>query len=87
VVRYTLLRFLIFFGVVFVLWLVGLRSNTGLLLGLSAVLSVAVSFVLLRGMRDDLTRQLQERFEAKAQARSEASADELAEDAEADRNE
>ena len=93
-IRYSILRFLIFFGVVFVLWLVGLRDNPTLLLVLSAVISVVVSFVALRGMREEMTRQLQERFEAKAEARAQeaaatgharpASADELAEDAEVD---
>lgn len=89
VVRYSILRLLIFFGVLLALWLVGIRNNPVLLLGLSAIISAALSYALLRGMRDEMTAKLVERHEAKLQAKQEgrlaASEDELAEDAEAER--
>ncbi|HKX66661.1 MAG TPA: DUF4229 domain-containing protein [Intrasporangium sp.] len=88
-VRYTILRLLIFFGVLLALWLVGIRNNPILLIALSAVLSAAVSYALLRGMRDEMTAKLVERHEAKLRAKEEGrrlpSEDEVAEDAEAER--
>ena len=36
-VRYSLLRILIFFGFLFLFWLIGLRNNPVLLLGASAI--------------------------------------------------
>ena len=89
VVRYTILRLLIFFGSLLALWLVGIRNNPVLLIALSAVISAAVSYALLRGMRDELTAKLVERHEAKLRAKQEGrgtpSEDELAEYAEAER--
>jgi hypothetical protein len=90
VLRYTVLRLLIFFGVLLLLWLVGLRESPVLLLGLSALVSAVVSYALLRGMRDEMTAKLMDRHEAKLRAKQEGSstgqpsADELAEDAEVD---
>jgi hypothetical protein len=86
VVRYTLLRLLIFFGFLFLFWLIGLRDNPVLLVGASALASAAASYILLRGMRDELTAKLIERHEARAAARSGRlpGQDELAEDAEVD---
>ena len=69
-VRYSLLRILIFFGFLFLFWLIGLRNNPVLLLGASAIASAAASYILLRGMRDEITAKLVERHEA--QARGEA---------------
>jgi hypothetical protein len=93
VVRYGLLRILIFFGFFFLFWLIGIRDNTILLLGASVVASAAASYVLLRGMRDEITGRLVQRHEARAQARGEAttpapdpSSDEAAEDAEIERD-
>ena len=90
VVRYSILRLLIFFGVLLALWLVGIRDNPVLLLAFSAIISAVLSYVLLRGMRDEMTAKLVERHEARLQAkqegRSSASEDELAEDAEAERH-
>lgn len=85
-VRYSLLRILIFFGFVFLFWLIGLRDNTVLLLGASAIASAAASYILLRGMRDEITAKLMERHEAKLEAAQVADpdSDEAAEDAEVD---
>ena len=85
-VRYSILRLLIFFGVLLALWLVGIRNNPVLLVALSAIISAVVSYALLRGMRDELTAKLMQRHEAKLRAKQEGqrtfSEDELAEDAE-----
>ena len=89
VVRYSILRLLIFFGVLLALWLVGIRNNPVLLIALSAIISAVVSYALLRGMRDEITAKLMDRHEAKLQAKQSGrrlpSEDELAEDAEAER--
>jgi hypothetical protein len=84
--RYTVLRLLIFFGFLVFFWLVGLRDNKVLLLGAAAVASALASYALLRGMRDEVTARLMDRHEAKLRAREEGapSVDELAEDREAD---
>lgn len=87
VVRYTILRLLIFFGALLALWLVGIRNNPVLLLALSAIISAVVSYALLRGMRDEMTAKLVERHEAKLRTKQghwTPSEDELAEDAEAE---
>lgn len=89
-VRYTLLRLLIFFGVLLALSLVGLRDNIVLLLGLSAVISAVLSYVLLRGMRDEMTAKLMDWDQSRRAAKAEsgtgavAGSDEAAEDAEVD---
>ena len=84
-VRYSLLRILIFFGFVFLFWLIGLRTNPVLLIGASAIASAAASYILLRGMRDEITASLVERHEARAEGRQlqpDPASDEAAEDAE-----
>ncbi len=83
-VRYSLLRILIFFGFLFLFWLIGLRNNPVLLLGASAIASAAASYILLRGMRDEITAKLVDRHEAKLEAKHEVdpSSDEFAEDLE-----
>ena len=84
-VRYSLLRILIFFGFVFLFWLIGLRTNPVLLIGASAIASAAASYILLRGMRDEITAKLVERHEARAEGRQlqpDPTSDEAAEDAE-----
>ncbi|MDN5767164.1 MAG: DUF4229 domain-containing protein [Humibacillus sp.] len=91
-VRYTMLRLLIFFGFVLLFWLIGLRDSSDmgrlLLVGSAAIASSAVSYVLLRGMRDEMTTKLVERHEARVRAKAEGfeDGDELAEDAEIERD-
>ena len=80
--RYTVLRLLIFFGFVFLFWLIGLRDNPVLLLAASAIASAALSYVLLRGIRDEMTAKLVERHEARLAAKAQVSGDEADEDAE-----
>ncbi len=83
--RYTLLRLLVFFGFTLLFWLVGLRNNTIVLVALAAIASSITSYALLRGMRDEMTARLVSRHEARVAARQQArSEDELAEDAEAE---
>jgi mannitol-specific phosphotransferase system IIBC component len=93
VLRYTLYRLLIFFGCLLFFWLVGLRNDQVLLLLVSAVVSVVLSFFLLRSQREQFSAQIADRMEkrqaAKAQAREAADvvdpdSDEAAEDAEID---
>ena len=85
-VRYSVLRLLIFFGVLAALWLLGLRGpdQQFLLLVLAAAISMAISVVVLRPFREDYSRQLAQRLEARTRAKQQRSAgsDELAEDAE-----
>ncbi|SES49221.1 Protein of unknown function [Pedococcus cremeus] len=84
-VRYSLLRILIFFGVMSALWLLGLRDRDQqiLLLVLSALISMAISVVVLRRFREDYSQQLAERLERRVQAKQQrGDLDEQAEDAE-----
>ena len=84
--RYSLLRLLIFFGVLALLWLLGLRDRDQqwMLLVLAALISMVLSYFVLARFREETTRQLQERLERRGQARQEraAQSDEAAEDAE-----
>jgi hypothetical protein len=86
VARYSVLRLLIFFGVMAALWLLGLRDRDEqlMLLLLSALISMAISFVVLKRFRDDYSRQIAERIERRARAKQQraASSDESAEDSE-----
>ena len=89
--RYSVLRLLIFFGVLCALWLLGLRDRDQqwMLLVLSALISMVLSYFVLARFREESTRALQKRFEQRGQARAERSADsdEAAEDAEDERTE
>ncbi|MEO7070324.1 MAG: DUF4229 domain-containing protein [Nostocoides sp.] len=86
-VRYTLLRGLIFFGCLSLLWLVGLRSKeeeVPLVVG-AALLSLAISYVVLRPFRLQASASLASRVDAR-RVKAEASGDKDAssEDAELD---
>ncbi len=89
--RYTLLRFLVFFGALSVLWLAGLRDEEDMLILVvgAALLSAVVSFVVLRRFREDYSAQLatrlQERSAAKQAAPPGPPTDEDDEDAEVGR--
>ncbi|MFV0463421.1 MAG: DUF4229 domain-containing protein [Nostocoides sp.] len=87
--RYTLLRFLVFFGVLALLALIPpLARDKLLLLVLSAVVSLVVSYVLLKPLRDRATMQLQQRMAdrraADWQPHVSKDSDSTAEDAEID---
>lgn len=83
-VRYSLMRLLIFFGFTMLFWLIGLRNNPVILVGAAAIASAAASYVLLRDMRDELTAKLVQRHESRLQQKQQLmrGEDELAEDAE-----
>ena len=89
--RYTLLRFLVFFGCLAVLWLLGLRDEEDMLLLVAgaALLSAVISYFLLRRFREDYSTQLATRLEERSAARRVRAAgrpsDEDAEDAEVSR--
>ena len=89
--RYTVLRLLIFLGCLVFFWLVGLRNNEILLLAASAVVSVVLSYFLLRSERDRFSEQIADRLERRHAARRQAAgtgecaeSDEAAEHAELD---
>ena len=81
--RYTVLRLLVFFGVLCLLWLVGLRSadERVLLLVAAALLSMPISYFALRPFREDYSRQIAERLAARDAAREHKRTDEHDEDA------
>jgi Protein of unknown function (DUF4229) len=86
--RYTVLRILVFLATLALLWLFGLRGEENLLLLVvgAALLSAVISFVALRRFREDTSAQIAERLEHRAEARRarepRPAADEQAEDAE-----
>jgi hypothetical protein len=86
--RYSLLRLLVFLGCVSLLWLVGLRGRDDLFLLVvgAALLSAVISYFGLRRFREDysaqLARKIEERSAAKRAAAPKPSQDEIAEDAE-----
>lgn len=97
-VRYTLLRILIFFGCVAILWLAGVRgedafSQLALIVG-AALLSMVVSFFALKGFREQYSAEITEKIAARASGRNDTGkaddnpsgrvSDEAAEDAEVD---
>ena len=69
--RYTLLRFLVFFGCLAVLWLLGLREQDDMLLLVagSALLSAVISYFALRRFREDYSAQLATRIEERSAAK------------------
>ena len=86
--RYSVLRVLMFFGVLSALWLAGLRDRSQEipLLVLSALISMVLSFFVLKRFREESTQKLAAAVERRAAARQAKAgeSDEAAEDAEAD---
>jgi hypothetical protein len=82
--RYSVLRLLIFFGLLCAFWLVGLRGWW--LLGLSALVSMVVSFFVLRGPRAQFSATIARHVDERARRAELAPKDERAEDAESDEN-
>jgi type II secretory pathway pseudopilin PulG len=86
--RYAVLRLLVFLAALALLWLLGLRGEENLVLLVvgAALLSMVISFVALRRFREDTSARIAERLEHRAESRRATaqgpSADELAEDAE-----
>ena len=82
-IRYTLLRTLIFLGCLLLLWLLGLRDRDEMVMLVvgSALISMVISWFGLRRMREEYSAQLAARLERRANRRRGVS-DEAAEDAE-----
>ena len=80
--RYSVLRLLMFFGFLSALWLMGLRGAW--LLGVSALVSMVVSYFVLRGPRGELSASIARRIDERTKRRVPAIADEVDEDTEAD---
>lgn len=88
-VRYTLLRLMIFFGCLALLWLVGLREPTELpwLVVGAALSSMIISAIVLRPFRAEMIQQIQDRQAAKEAARAaRTDTDEAVEDAARERS-
>jgi uncharacterized protein DUF4229 len=90
--RYSVLRLLVFFGVLSVLWLAGLRDQDQqwMLLVLSALISMVLSYFVLARFREESTAELARRIEGRARAKQAGAPavrgdDEAAEDAEDER--
>lgn len=82
-IRYTLLRFLIFFGCLCVLWLLGLREPQHLpwLVVGSALLSMVISLIVLAPMREQVVTSLEAKRLQRIQDReSRTDTDEAVED-------
>lgn len=88
VLRYSVLRLLVFFGVAGVLWLLGLRDSDEMpiLLLLSAAISLVISAVVLKPFRDrasdEIARRVEERRLRRAGRPTASQQDADAEDAE-----
>jgi hypothetical protein len=88
VLRYTVLRVLVFLGCLALLWLLGLRGEEDLLLLVvgAALLSAVISYFALRRFREEYSAQLaakiDQRTTAKGTRPAETPTDEDAEDAE-----
>ncbi len=83
--RYSVLRLMIFFGLLCALWLLGLRdpAQRWWLLGLSAVGSMVVSFFVLREPRAQFSASIVHHLDDRAEKARSHEIDEHAEDAEA----
>jgi hypothetical protein len=87
--RYSVLRMLVFFGVLSLLWLLGLRGKDQVipLLVLSALISMVLSYFVLARFREESTQQIAAAVERRSAARRQragdpARSDEAAEDLE-----
>jgi hypothetical protein len=83
--RYSVLRLMIFFGLLCALWLLGLRdaSQRWWLLGVSAVGSMVVSYFVLQGPRAQFSASIARRIEERAGRAERVRLDEIDEDNEA----
>ena len=70
--RYTILRLMIFFGCLALFWLLGLRSTNELpwLVVAAAISSMIISAIVLKPFRAEMVRQIEERQAAKAERRA-----------------
>lgn len=70
--RYTILRLMIFFGCLAFFWLLGLRTTNELpwLVVAAAISSMIISAIVLKPFRAEMVRQIEERQAAKAERRA-----------------
>lgn len=68
-VFYTVARFVIFGAFALLLWWIGLKGWTGLLV--AAAISIPVSYFALRPLRDRLTGRISERQRSRLEAKEE----------------
>lgn len=84
VLRYTVLRLLLFFGCLLAFFLV--KDVTGMptaaVVILAAVASLALSLVVLRGPREELAARMAQRIDSRLPAQPADGSDEAVEDAE-----
>lgn len=68
--RYTVLRILIFFGCFLILWLLGWRDTAHLapLVLVSALASMVISFFVLKGFRQQYSEQVAEKLQRRKEA-------------------
>ncbi|MEO7268308.1 MAG: DUF4229 domain-containing protein [Knoellia sp.] len=85
-VRYLILRTMIFIGCLSAAWLLGLRDREEQFLAviIAAVASMAISAVVLKPFRQKASAAIAERVDQRIERKRESSGDELAEDAEID---
>ena len=79
-IKYSVLRLALFVGSLMLLYAVGVRQSI-LMLVLAAVMSLALSYVLLAKQRDAVAQALSERISDRLDRRSPGQADADAEDA------
>lgn len=82
--RYTVLRTLIFLGCLLAGWLFGLRGQDKLipLVLVAAIGSMVISYFALRRFREDYSREIADKLQERAARKEHRHADEQAEDAE-----
>lgn len=83
-IRYTLARLFLFFGCLLVGWLLGLRDSPVLLLLIAATVSLALSALLLGGMRDRMSEEIATGIERRRDRRAHRRRDEVLADDEAE---
>jgi hypothetical protein len=76
--RYSALRLLMFFGFLCALWLLGLRDFW--LVVAAALGSMAVSFFVLRGPREEFSRRIAQRVDERTARAAQGPTDEDVED-------
>ena len=69
--RYTVLRLLVFLGVLSALWLLGLRGQENMLLLVAgaALLSAVISYFGLRRFREEYSAQLAQKIEQRIETK------------------
>ena len=84
--RYTVLRLMIFFGLLCALWLLGLRDagERWWLLGLSAAGSTVVSYFVLQGPRAQFSATIARRVDEHARRAGHTPDDDVVADADAE---